>query len=201
MKEKKTHGIQLLIQAVVTGPDGKVISDTGERPARSFVIQFLEFIRTLFDATYGTISFTATDGTEDRLYESLSNLQYQFNIDAGVGASSHGLVVGTSDAAETNTDYRLGARIGHGVGVGNISYGAVVITAAAVVGPNVDLVVKRAFTNLTGSAIGVKEAGIYTKFNVSTYWYHCIARDVFPGTVNVPDHCSLTVYYTIRTTV
>lgn len=198
-KEKKTNGIQLLLRCVVRDPDGKMISDTGRKSARSFVIQFLEFIRWMFLGT-GTRSATATDGSEDTIYYSVTQGNPHFRADAGAGDSTYGVVVGTGDTAETNTDYRLVTQLTEGVGVGNITYGTTSIAAPAVVGPNVDLEINRSFTNLTGSSIGVKEAGIYVKYTITPN-YHCIIRDVLAGTVNVPDKCSLTVYYTLRTTV
>jgi len=200
MKEKKAHGVQLLIRCVVTDPDGKVISDTGNKKARSFLIQFLEYIGAMFDDP-GTVDATATDGTEDMLYWPGQAGGVQFMADAGVNIGTHGLVVGTGDTAPTNTDYSLETKIAEGAGAGQLTHGVVVFTAAAVVGANVDMIIQRAFTNNSGSTITVKEAGIYTEMTVVGPYYHCIVRDVLGVPVDVPNRCSLAVYYTFRTTV
>jgi len=196
MKEKKSHGVQLLIRAVVRDPDGKVISDTGRKPARSFVIQFLEALYGLFDAL--NLDATATDGTEDRIIAVGANLNATLMIDAAINDDVHGIVIGTGDTAETNTDFALETQLTEGVGAGNITHGAQVVGTAGVVGANVDLELKRAFTNNTGSLIEVKEAGIYTLYSS---WVHCIIRDVLAESVDIPDRCSLTIIYTMRTTV
>lgn len=200
-KEKKAHGVQLLIRAVVTDPDGKVVSDTGRKPANSFVIQFLEFIYAMFNSA--NLNATTTTNQEDFIYLTTQEPNAVFRVDAPINNSIYGLVVGTGDTAETNADYKLETQLTHGVGAGNISHGVTTVGTAGVVGANVDLEIKRPFTNLTGSAITVKETGIYTSGLVGgdAPYFHCIIRDVFPGPVNVPDNCSLTVYYTVRTTV
>jgi len=199
-KEKKSHGVQLLIRCVVRDPDGKIITDTGRKPARSFVIQFLEFVYGMIDPS--NVSATDLAGAETLFYKTGTPVFALLQIEAVVNDSDYGVVVGTGDTAATNTDYKLETQLTEGVGLGNITHGAQVVGTAAVVGANVDLVLTRAFTNNTGSTITVKEAGIYTEYSgVTGPFYHCIVRDVLPGSVDVPDKCSLTVIYTVRTTV
>lgn len=198
MKKKKTHGVQLLVRAVVTDPDGKIITDTGRKPARSFLIQFLEAVWGIFRGTYAYA--TALDGGEDYIIIGAENIDTQLLINAGAYNSDKGIVVGTGDTAVTNTDYKLETQLTEGVTAGKITHGAQIVGTAEVVGANVDLELKRAFTNNTGSTITVKEAGIYVHCTAYA-GDHCIIRDVLAGGVDVPDKCSLTVYYTLRTTV
>jgi len=199
-KEKKAHRIQLLLRAVVRDPDGKVLSDTGQKPAKSFLIQFLEALWCLLYLTNEAFNATNTVGGEGQLYFGGFPCTKNLRVDAVAAEDRWGLVVGTGDTAETNTDYALETQLTEGLGAGDISHGATVIGTAAVVGANVDLEIKRPFTNLTGSAITVKEAGLYSASGDETF-FHCLVRDVFPGPVDVPNYCSLTVYYTLRTTV
>lgn len=198
MKEKKkSHGVQLLIRTVVKDTEGKVVSDTGQKPSKSFLQQFLKFFYGLFrgqDQTAADIT-----GVARNIIENSGSSVIHFFIDAEVNISTHGIVVGTGDTAPTNADYKLETQLTEGVGAGQITHHAVTIENAAVVGANVDLETKRSFVNNTGSAITVKEAGIYTRWQAN--WSHCIIRDVLPGPVTVPDKCSLAVYYTLRTTV
>lgn len=202
-KERKPHGVQLLIRAIVKDPEGRILSDTGQKPTKSFVIQFLEWLRfhlhqpTRFNYATGVSGFEEIINDTGRL---------SFDIDAGVNIDSFGIVIGTGDVAEDNEDYKLGTQLTEGAGVGNITHGAQVVEAPDLVGGNVDIETKRSFINNTGSTIIVKEAGIYTRgeqgHHSNADEHHCIIRDVLdaPG-VNVPDKCALTVYYTLRTTV
>lgn len=200
MKEKrKSHGVQLLIRAVVRDPDGKILSDTREKPAGSFVIQLLEFIYILGLAPATSAERTSTDGGERRIYFGSIPCWYQFNIDTPANISGFGIVVGTGDTAVTNTDYKLDTQLTEGAGVGNITHGVMIIGDVAVVGANVDMVLKRTFTNNTGLLITVKEAGVVTAYTDDKF--HLIIRDVLAPPIDVPDKCSLTIYYTLRTTV
>jgi len=197
--KKKTHGVQLLIRAVVKDPDGKVLSDTGQKPAKSLVIAFLKFVSCLLG------EYTEARSVSDDvmpIYTGGYDCSETFRANAGVTTSSWGIVVGTNDGptAEDNENFVLDTQLTHGVGPGNITYGAMVVGVPAVVGANVDTELIRAFTNNTGVAIDVKEAGIYVFSNLFTPRTFLIIRDVF-GAIEVPDKCSLAIHYTLRTTV
>lgn len=202
-EKKKPHGVQLLIRAVVRDPNGKVLSDTGQKPSKSFLIQFLEFFRYLFDGLTGV----ATDvfEVEETIYNTGGSYQADttFLINTGINDSDAGIVVGTGDTAETSTDHKLETQLTEGVGAGNITHGAVVVETTEVVGTNVDLETKRSFPNNTGASITIKEAGVYTRIirPSAPNKFHCIIRDVLSPAIDVPDKCALTVYYTFRTTV
>ena len=198
MSKKKPNGVQLLLRAVVKDPEGKVLSDTGQKPAKSFVIQFLEFIGAMFKGDNAPA--TDVSGAETIIFWAADYCEKNFRCIGPINNSNYGIVVGTGDTAATNTDNKLETQLTEGVGAGNITHGVMVFVATAVVGANVDMELKRAFTNNTGSAITVKEAGLYCEESAHGY-YHCLIRDVLSPAVDVPDRCSLTVYYTIRTTV
>ncbi|GAG42215.1 unnamed protein product, partial [marine sediment metagenome] len=119
----------------------------------------------------------------------------------GINVDNYGIVAGTGDTAVENDDYKLETQLTEGAGAGDITHGAVIVGSAALVDSNVDIVHYRPFTNNTGSTIAVKETGIYTSQNLLVSRDHCIIRDVLGAPIDVPDKCSLTVYYTIRTTV
>lgn len=195
-EEKKSHGIQLLLRAVVKDSEGKVLSDTGKKLSKSYLIQFLEFIYAMGEGVL--YNATDVDGAETVFYWSSACRNFTY-VGAPINTSTYGIVIGTGDTAETNEDYQLEVQLTEGVGAGNITHGAVVIEATAVVGANVDLELKRSFTNSTGSAITVKEAGLYS--NMQGLEFFCLIRDVLAASVDVPDSCSVTVYYTLRTTV
>ena len=188
MSKKKPHGVQLLIRLVVKDPDGKIIHDTKQKPSKSFVRNFLLTVWGIFDgATHGS-------------YNAGRTIDQILHLEASVGQDDRGIVVGTGDTPPTSTDNSLANQLTEGVGAGNISHSEEIFVAPAIVGPNVDMVVKRPFTNSTGSTITVKEAGIYIR-NTYDMITHCHVRDVLVSPEDVPDKCSLTVYYTWRTTV
>lgn len=198
MSKRKPNGVQLLIRAVVKDPDGKVLSDTGQKPAKSFVIQFLQFFKNLFDAV--NTERKRTDGTNGNIYFDGNTCSMAFLMNAPINASYYGIVVGTGDTPADNENHKLETQLTHGVTVGKITHGAMVMGTTGVVDANVDTEHKRAFTNNTGVEITVKETGIYVmRFSVN--FSFCIVRDVLSPSVIVPDKCSLTVYYTFRTTV
>ncbi len=200
MKKQKTNGIKLLIRMVVKDSKGRVIQDTGQDPAKSFVIQFLKWLGGVFEST--NINATDITGAPKNIVSTIRKSFEMARVDALVNDATHGIVVGTGDAAVDNTDIALETKIAHGSGAGQLTHGAQGIEAVAVVGANVDLELKRAFTNNSGGAIIVKEVGLYMKSKQNgTYAYFMVIRDVLAPAITVPDMCSLTIYYTLRTTV
>jgi hypothetical protein len=67
--------------------------------------------------------------------------------DAQNGDDTYGIVVGTGNAAEDNSDYKLGTKIAHGLTAGKLSYGPVSHVAPVVNGANVDYVMTRSYYN------------------------------------------------------
>ena len=194
----KSDEVGLLLRLVVKDRNGVILSDTKHKPAKSFVIQFLEFIYGLFRGS-DTMA-TAVDNTEKPIYEADYTYSSLFSANEGVGGGLYSVVVGTNDgeSPESNMDYSLDTKIAQGSGSGQMMHGVTTIGEVGVVGANVDVEWKRVFTNLSGAQIIVKEVGMRTRYY--TLYYHLAIRDVITQ-VAVPDNCSLTVYYTLRTTV
>lgn len=200
LDKKKSHGVQLLIRTVVTDPKGKVISDSGQKKARSFIIQFLEFLYAHFWCIATDYDATDVAGNENTIWIGNQSTYRQFNIGALVNDSLYGIVVGTGNTPADNEDNKLETQLTEGTGLGNITHGAMDVTdTPSVVGANVDWEILRSFPNNTGSTITIREAGIYV--NAFPAYYHCVIRDVLGIPVVLPDKCALTVYYTLRTTV
>lgn len=199
-KEKEANGVQLFLRTVVTDPKGKVLHDSGKIKSKSFVIQFLEGLSGKFRNL--SLNATARDGTEDQIHESGRTGSSFFQSKPGVNVADRGIVVGTGNTPVTNTDYVLDSQLTEGVGAGNITHNAQSHDAVVESAGNVDLVSKRSFTNNTGSTITVEEVGWYIKCAQSAgSFYFMIIRDVLGSPLDIPAACSLTVYYTHRTTV
>jgi len=74
-------------------------------------------------------------------------------------------------------------------------------TDSGVVGANVDFEIRRTFHNDSGGAITVEEVALYAKTvnSVLAFKYVCLARDL--NTQIVANNETLSVKYTLRTTV
>jgi len=195
--------IELFYRLLLHDKNGKLVKDSGLKPAHSYVIQFLQFIEGCFRAA----DFNATDvnNTSQMIENYNTNSNYNLPVDAGVGVDTYGSVVGTNAGVspESNTDYKLDTKILHsGVGApGCLNYQAVTFVAAGVVGANVDFSINRAFINETGSDIVVKEIGIIGRtYDGSAWHYFLLLRDVVAD-FTVSNGYTLTVVYTLRTTV
>lgn len=194
--------IQLSIRLVVKDEKGRVLEDTGRKKSHSFVIQFLEFFYAMLGfAVDGATNYYATDtsGAESYFYKGNTWAEQNFRVDAGVGDHEWGIVVGTGIAALSNTDHKLATQLTEGVGAGNITHGAMDMGTTGIVGTAVELDLIRAFTNNTGTPITVREAALYSRSYVDDD-YHCLIRDL-TGAITIPHLCSLTAYYTLKTTV
>ena len=190
----------LLYRCIITDKNGKVVKQTHWRKSRSFVLQYLQLLEGFFRAT--SLSIKDTGGALRSCPYPYSDLSYLFCVGAGDNDSNFGLVVGTGTTAPTNTDYALATQIAHGVGAGQLDYGAHNFTSAGVVGANVDLIVSRTYYNGSGASITVNEVGIYSRNydSVNVLRYFCIVRDVITA-ITVANTQTLTVQYTLRTTV
>jgi len=165
------------------------------------VQQFLKLLNCHMEHAYNVDhtgpQVTDTSNTAQTIAFSPYTAKAFFAVDAPEDDDTYGIVVGSSNAAEANTDYKLGTQISDGTAAGELDYGAHVWTDAQVVGANVDLQIQRTFINNSGGNVTVEECGIYAE---SSNYYFCIIRDV-TGTVTIADNQTLTVDYTIRTTV
>jgi len=190
----KVPNLDLRLKVQVTDKNGKVVS-TIEKKSESFVLQFLQFIQVQLMQTGVSI--------KDNTNTARNVIKYDANL-KGLGLvndDTDGILVGTGTTTPTNTDYVMETLIDHGVGATQLSYGSQSIIAAQEVGANVDFQVVRAFLNSSGGTINVTEAGLQVIGRYSsTYADFLIIHDVF-GAVAVADGETITVTYTLRTTV
>jgi len=181
-------------------PEGRLVKDTGLLPSRSYVIQFLEF----FEGLWTNVNKNATDvtGAESYIIYAAHTIDTKGRHIAPGGDDTYGIVVGTNagTTAEDNENYALDTKILHSAigAAGKLNYQATLKTTPAVVGPNIDYILSRAFLNETGVTITVKEVGVIIK-NTTDTKYHLILRDVVSDE-DVLDDYTLTVVYTLRTT-
>lgn len=178
--------------------DGNLVKDSGLLPSHSYVLQFLQMIEALFNR----ISKNAkdVDGGSTAIITAATAIQNRGRVDGATGDDTHGIVVGTNAGStpEDNENYKLDTKILHSATgeAGKLNYRNVSFVAPVDVGGNVDLDITRAFLNESGSTITVKEIGIIS-VGVA---YHLLLRDIVTDEA-VPDGNTLTVVYTLRTTV
>lgn len=160
------------------------------------------------DAEYSTGSYGASG-------IAYSPTIYNASADIPPGAGDpNGIVVGTSDAAESLDTYALGAQIEHGGGAGQLFHNAQV---SAVRSWNSDArkwkaSIVRTYTNTSEASITVKEIGyraLISKKNYSSIILNwgsqaanknglLIIRDVLPSPVTINKGQTLTVTYNLE---
>lgn len=193
-------GIKGYYRILKHSKEGKLLFDSGLKKSNSFVIQFLQNLYTLLrNINSQVIDINNTSKTIPIGYIST----YYLNALGGDDDATSGIVVGSGTNAESNTNYALQTQIAHGTSAGKLDYGASSFTAPAVVGANIDLVISRAFYNGSGGNVSVNEIGIYCKtYTVeSALDSFCIIRDLLASTQVVANGETLTIQYTLRTTV
>jgi len=122
---------------------------------------------------------------------------------AGSGNDSFGIVIGTSNTANSTSTFALGSQIANGTSAGQMQYGATNIGALTTSGNTVSFTANRTFTNNSGGSITVAEVGIYLAVanDVQATYYTAMARDVLASAVTVANTTPITVYYTIQLTI
>lgn len=184
--------VQAFWKIEIRNPDGKIVK-VKKGKCNSFVLQFLQLLQV--HCFVDTVSMKDTGNTS----RAITGGAYDFQCNTGAGSASAGIVVGIGTNAVANTDYALQTLIAHGVGSGQLSYGAMSETAAQVVSSNVDYSLARTFQNLSGATITINEIALYMVGYIggSNYSF-CMLHDLATQAVN--NLQTATVTYTLRTT-
>lgn len=205
-----------------------------EQPSRSFVKNFISLLYCAYAqikaaSPYTMNDITNTPRTVDSEAQSLADTRAtkaNLRIGSSPGISGFlcacglnvspspdkltiegekiGIVIGTGVAAVTPTDVALGTRILHGTQAGRFEYGGCELIGIAFANPNGQFTIRRYFTNNSGGAITVQEAGIYsvgTDYNTIWAWAFLIARDLVSPGVAVANTELLRVSYVVSITV
>lgn len=202
--------INLYYQLTVTDTKtGKILSKTRQRRSKSFVIAFLLFLHAHLACAYGQV--TGTTSTIKDVANASKSLQIGTSLTgqwcppkgkAPSGDAAYGIAVGTGTTPVDTLDYNLETKVAHGVGAGQLQYGASTMNTPLEVGANVDYVFTRSYVNGSGGTINITETGLLVtgKDAGLAQIYACIIHDVF-ALVAVANGQTLTVTYTVRTTV
>lgn len=174
---------------------------TETKECHSWVKQYLASLRALMNGTADNIKDV---GGTDRPFphtSAVTPLTKTLFAKAVEGDTNYGILVGTGTNAVNLADYTIQTKITHGSGAGQLSYGAVTITSADVVGSTVKFTVARTFSNNSGDSITIQEVvlAVLSLHTTSTTGYFTLERSLFE--LEVPDGEMKTLTYTISTTV
>lgn len=113
----------------------------------------------------------------------------------------YGIVVGTSDSAESFDQHCLQSAIAHGNLTGQLYHNAQSVLTKQWISDSRKwlFTLQRTFTNNSGASIVIKELGYYaTLANSSTNHKSMVLRDVLPSSVTVSAGQTLTVAYSFE---
>jgi len=120
-----------------------------------------------------------------------------FQVKAPAGEAAWGIVLGTSTAAVSITDYNLGATIPHGTGAGQLLYGSTDVTDIEIIGNMARFYITRLFTNDGGADITVNEIGLIVRVH-DGFPLYSVLIDRTLATFIVPAGGSRNVIYELR---
>jgi len=159
--------------------------------SRSWVKNWIYMLNACFKAGETTVKDVNGD---DVTYKGVGEV---FNVDAGSGDDSKGILVGLSDTAWNKDQYCLQDKITHGSGSNQLLYGEQTISDAVDDPVEPYFRISRTFTNESGASITIKELGVVVKNSYnSTEILILILRDVLSSPVTVSDGYAVTVRYT-----
>jgi len=115
-------------------------------------------------------------------------------VDAAAAINTYGILVGTSDQAVAISDYNLIAKIAHGSGAGQLYHNAVTINDPVLVGTTEYFTITRAFNNISGTTVTVKEIGLIAQ----TGSYFTLLERTTPGDIEVLNTKTLMCQYTFQ---
>jgi hypothetical protein len=139
-----------------------------------------------------------TGGSARGLYISIQKAVLRLGAAADSGVDAYGILVGTGSTPVAIGQYNLVAKITHGTGAGQLSYGATTVEAM-VKDTTWYFRVVRTFTNNSGADITVYEIGLFAQlpYGTTSYAAFMLARDVISDGILVPAGATLTVRYII----
>ena len=178
----------------VRGADGRITVPFRRRTAHSFVIAYVRFLYLKF-LHPANQTVTDTGGTG----RTIGRLTYA-SVNTAAGTSTSGLVVGTGTTAVAFTDTALVTQIAHGVGSGQLQYGASTVALPASDSTSTSLIHTRVFSNTSGGTITIREVAMYAKLQSTGggETNHCTVRDL--ATIALSSGDQLTLNYILKTT-
>lgn len=181
-------------------PKGEVTQFQPPRRSESFVKNFIALLRGAMESTHH-FSAPVLQDTSGNTYPFPNNI-YIFDVNSAINLDTRSIQVGIGNTAPTITDYALANKITHGVGAGQMQYGATTFGAPSAGATTSQFTVTRNFANGSGGAITVNEIGLVCTTYDTTYTnmtatpkFLLLIRDVIGGGIAVPNGETLTINY------
>lgn len=117
---------------------------------------------------------------------------------ANAGVTTNGIVVGSSDLAESFDAFKLDNLIDHGTGAGQLQYGAGSTPAVRAFNNTTKVLTSqftRAFTNSSAGNVTIREFGVYGLYSAGTSFYMMTIRDVLVTPIVLTPGQILTLSY------
>jgi len=151
-----------------------------EQPANSLVKAFMQLMTVHLGQCWITNLVKDTGNTNRTVYSAATD----FAINALLGITTYGIVVGTGTNAVTISDYVLQTPIAHGNGASQLYYNAMAFdgTDVTVSGSDCYYDCKRFIENNSGGDIGVKEIGAIC-LGAPSQWNFLIDRTLYDKTI------------------
>ncbi|MBA7496745.1 hypothetical protein ES702_07354 [subsurface metagenome] len=159
------------LQGEIFDPAGILLKRLPERPANSFVQQFIDILYPKM--AQETLEVTETDGTGYAVVAAAN----VFRCNAELGDDTWGIVIGDDNTAVAIDDYFLVSPL-----TTNIVHGAHNIAEPVTEGTTRRLDITRIFTNNSGGDLTIEEVGLVIIIGTSTYRF-LIDRSLYSATV------------------
>ena len=209
----KDGGVFLDLVFKVTDKDGNVTHQHQEE-GHSFVANFIKLLycsamihhAPMADGSALVLVDTSGTNRSGGSYHAVQvGLGQQFmQANAGIGVDTWGMLVGTDDGTILPKDinnYALGAKIAHGTGSGQLSYGDSAIVPSVHDGASYSYAgITRSFSNNSGAGITIEEIGLVTVmyWDTSSNRYFLLSRDICGSPITVPNGQALTASVNIK---
>ena len=172
--------------------NNKIIKQSKEKRANSFLKQFIQALDNQFTRYYGSVLDTSNTS---RTWASIVT-------SAAITNDNYGIQVGTGSTAVTINDYKLETQIPHGSTSGKLQYGIMQYGIPAFTSTTGTLRFTRVFTNASGGTITVNEIGLASLAYISaTNRYFLLMRDILSPGVPILNGQSMTLNYNMTTTI
>ena len=165
-------------------------------PGHSIVGNLVSVLRQLAIGSGTTIGMVDTSGAPFGISVAYNCADF----DAAITNDAWGLQVGGGVAAVQMTDYKLSAKILHGVGALNLAYSGSSISAPVFTGSKAYFLVGRNFSRVAAGSITVYETGLVARKTPATVYYWLYCRDVLATPKVVGSGQVLSVEYEIALT-
>lgn len=211
--DKKAGGVVLDLVFKVTDKDGKITKEHKEE-GHSFLANFIKLLYCSAMLHHAPMSdgvalvlvdTTGTNRSGSSDYAITGGLGSAWlRANASIGVNDWGIMVGTDDGTILPKDinnYALGAKIAHGTGSGQISYGDSSIVPVVHDGASYSYAgITRSFSNSSGSGINVNEIGLATniKWDAFDLRNFLFTRDILGSPITVPNGQALTASINIK---